>query len=197
MESPFLQALAQARPDPGGGAAAAHGAALGLALLEKVVKLEQNRPGAGNRAEGPWDDLLRRVRQVAAALGRLQKEDVQAYFNFTQARSSGDPEKLSEALEEALGCPLRIMQQAQEGLALIFQVGPRCKMYLLSDLLVACELLGAAFRGAHHIARANLLLIQQSSRRAVWSVDLAHTLKAAEAVLEQVCAELSDRQLCP
>ena len=39
----FLQELAQARPDPGGGAAAAFGARLGLALLEKVVQLEGGR----------------------------------------------------------------------------------------------------------------------------------------------------------
>jgi formiminotetrahydrofolate cyclodeaminase len=192
-ESTFLHALAQARPDPGGGAAAAHGAALALALLEKVVRLEQERLNP----HFPWDGLLRRVRQVAAAQLRLQKEDIQAYSNLTQARASGDPEKLAAALEEAMGCPLRIMQQAQEGLALISQGGARCKKHLLSDLLVACELLGAAFRGAHHIARANLLLMCQISRRAVWAEDLALTLRAAEAMLQQVSADLVERQSCP
>ena len=43
MDSAFLKALAQGRPDPGGGAAAAHSAALGLALLEKVCQLEHRR----------------------------------------------------------------------------------------------------------------------------------------------------------
>jgi formiminotetrahydrofolate cyclodeaminase len=196
MESKFLHALAQGRPDPGGGAAAAHGAAIGLALLEKVVRLEQQRWGVCGRPGFPWDDLFRRVRQVADALLRLQEEDIQAYFNLTQARGSGDPSMLARALEEALGCPLRIMQQAQEGLALISQGGARCKMHLLSDLLVACELLGAAFRGAHHIARANLLLMHRSSQRTIWVDDLAHTLKAAEVVLQQVTAELLGRQSC-
>jgi formiminotetrahydrofolate cyclodeaminase len=194
MESKFLDALAQGRPDPGGGAAAAHGAAMGLALLEKVVRLEQQRQGVGGGF--PWDDLLRRVRQVSDALHRLKEEDIRAYFNLTQARGSGDPSMLSGALEEALGCPLRIMQQAQEGLALISQGGAQCKMHLLSDLLVACELLGAGFRGAHHIARANLLLMHRSSQRTVWADDLAHTLKAAEIVLQQVSGELLGRQSC-
>jgi formiminotetrahydrofolate cyclodeaminase len=196
MDSAFLKALAQARPDPGGGAASAHSAALGLALLEKVVRLEQQREG-GERSSGfSWEDLLRRVRQVAAALVRLQQEDVQAYFNLVKAQGICDPAILAVALEEALSCPLRIMQQAQEGLAMIFQAGCRCKMHLLSDLLVACELLGAAFRGAHHIARANLFLMQSSGRRIVWAEDLTHTLKAAEAVLQQVSAELAERQSC-
>jgi len=196
MDSAFLAALAQARPDPGGGAAAAHGAALGVALLKKVVKLEQQRQESNQRADFPWDDLLRRSRQVATAIARLQNEDIQAYFNLTQARNSGDFEKLTAALEEAMGCPLRIMQQAQEGLALISQAGARCKMHLLADLLVGCELLGAAYRGAHHIARANLLRMSASARRAVWAENLAHTLKAAEAMLLQVSAELLERNSC-
>ena len=196
MDSPFLHALAQARPDPGGGAAAAHGAAMGLALLEKVVRLEQQRQGVDGRPDFPWDDLLRRVRQVTEALLRLQEEDILAYFNLVEARGSRDANKLAGALEEALGCPLRIMQQAQEGLALIAQGGARCKMHLVADLLVACELLGAAFRGAHHIARANLLLLHQTARRVVWAEDLAITLRAAEAVLRQVSADLLERQSC-
>jgi formiminotetrahydrofolate cyclodeaminase len=196
MDSLFLKALAQARPDPGGGAAAAHGAALGLALLEKVVRLEQQRQEAEGRASFPWGDLLRRVRQVADALTRLQKEDIQAYFDLVEARASGDASILAAALEEAIGCPLRIMQQTQEAMALISQGGARCKIHLLSDLLVASELLGAAFRGAHHIAQANLLLMRQSSRRLVWAEDLAHTLKAAEALLQQVRTELLQRQAC-
>jgi formiminotetrahydrofolate cyclodeaminase len=196
MDSAFLAALAQARPDPGGGAAAAHGAALGMALLKKVVKLEQRRQESDPRADFPWDDLLGRSRQVAAAMARLQEEDVQAYFNLTQARNSGDSEKFAAALEEALSCPLRIMQQAQEGLALICQVGARCKMHLVADLLVGCELLAAGYRGAHHIARDNLLRMSAGARRAVWAENLAHTLKAAEAMLLQVSAELLERNSC-
>jgi formiminotetrahydrofolate cyclodeaminase len=196
MDSSFLKALAQARPDPGGGAAAAHGAALGVALLEKVVRLEHKRQGAGGSASFPWDDLLRRVRQVADALTRLQKEDIQAYFNLVEARGSGAPLILAAALEEAIGCPLRTMQQTQAAMALISQGGARCQRHLVSDLQVACELLGAAFRGAHHIAQANLRLMARNPRRAVWADDLTHTLEAAEALFQQVSAELLVRQAC-
>jgi formiminotetrahydrofolate cyclodeaminase len=196
MRSAFLEALALARPDPGGGAAAVHGAALGVALLTKVVKLERQRQEAVNRADFSWDDLLERVGQVATALERLQKEDVWSYLKFCQARNDSDSDKLAAALEDMLGCPLRIMQQSQEGLALISQAGARCKRHLLADLLVACELLGAAFRGAHHIARANLDLMSAGPQRDIWAENLAHTLKAAEAMLQQVCAELLERYRC-
>jgi len=197
MDSAFLQALAQARPDPGGGAAAAHSAALGLALLLKVLQLEHRRRPPENNAGDPWPDLLARVRAVAASLLRLQAEDVAAYARLARARTQGDPDKLAAALEEAVACPLRIMQQAQEGLALMTRGGAACAPHLVADLLVACELLGAAFRGAHHIARANLPLMPQASRRAVWDEALTHTLEALEVEGELVRAELSGRQLCP
>lgn len=197
MDSAFLNALAQARPDPGGGAAAAHSAALGLALLAKVVQLEHHRQGRQNNPGFPWGDLLARVRLVAAALRRLQEEDVQFYFKLTQAHTSRNPVEMAAALEEAVACPLRIMQQAQEGLALMAQGGAGCALHLLADLLVACELLGAAFRGAHHIARANLPLMCQASRRAVWDEALSHTLDALEAEWQLVRTELTGRLACP
>jgi formiminotetrahydrofolate cyclodeaminase len=193
MDSAFLQALAQARPDPGGGAAAAHGGALALALLAKVVQLEYRRQTPEHTYRFPWGDLLARVSLVAAALLRLQTEDVEAYAQLARARSRCDPDEIAAALDEAVACPLRIMQQAQEGLALMAQSGAGCAHHLVADLLVACELLGAAFRGAYHIARANLPLMRQTARRAVWDEALTHTLEALEVEYELVRAELIGR----
>jgi formiminotetrahydrofolate cyclodeaminase len=197
MDSSFLKVLAQARPDPGGGAAAAHSAALGLALLEKVVRLEHQRQESGEPPDFPWHELLTQVRLVAEALLRLQDEDVRAYSRLASTRSQGDPEKLTAALEEAVACPLRIMQQAQEGLALLSQSGCRCKLHLVPDLLVACELLGAAFRGALHIAWANLPLMASEARLTVWAEALSHTFCALEVEFQQVRAELLGRTTSP
>jgi formiminotetrahydrofolate cyclodeaminase len=197
MDSSFLKVLARARPDPGGGAAAAHSAAMGLALLEKVVRLEHRRQGPQNQPGLPWPELLTQVRLVADALLSLQEEDVKAYGQLAWARAQGGPEELAAALEEAVACPLRIMQQAQEGLALLSQVGCRCKLHLISDLLVACELLGAAFRGAIHIAWANLPLMPSETRLAIWTETLSHTFWALEVELQQVRGELLGRTACP
>jgi len=194
MSSPFLQALAQPRPDPGGGAAAAHGAALGLALLEKVVRLEQQRPGREEKSGFPWHDLLTRVRKAAEGLARLQEEDVRAYDHLARARTKGDPGDLAAALEEAVACPLRILHHAREGLDLIGEVCAFCKPHLVSDLLVACELLGAAWRSAHHIARANLPLMPDRSERENQARELAHALATAETAFLQVRAGLLHRQ---
>ncbi len=80
MSSSFLKELAQAKPDPGGGAAAAYGAGLALALLEKVVRLEANRRRPDNRLRLRWEDTLERLRRISETVARLQDEDVQALF---------------------------------------------------------------------------------------------------------------------
>jgi formiminotetrahydrofolate cyclodeaminase len=161
------------------------------------VQLELQRQGPVRKPGFPWRDLLARVRLVSAALLKLQEEDVRAYFKLTQARTSRDPREMAAALEEAVACPLRIMQQAQEGLAMMAQAGAGCALHLASDLLVAGEVLGAAWRGAHHIARANLPLMPPDSRRAVWDEALSHTLDALEAEWQSVRAELLGRMTCP
>jgi len=196
MESAFLQALARARPDPGGGAAAAHGAALGLALLTKVVGLEARRPRPAEEPGFSWEALLERVQRGAETLAQLQAEDVQAYFYLTRARNAGEPLELAAALDAAVLCPLHIMKRVREGLLWLAQAGSRCRPHLVSDLLVACELLGAGFRGAHHIARANLPLMPAGPARTDRVRQLAQALAEAEDTYLQVREALQGREPC-
>ena len=184
----FLQELAQARPDPGGGAAAAFGARLGLALLEKVVQLEGGRRSEPKgEASFTWEEVLTQLRQLGETLERRQEEDVRAYAKLAAARTSAG--NVAAAIREALDCPKRVVLQAGEALELLAWAGGHCQPHLLSDLLVACEFLGAALTGAYHIACANLSLIPpaenpQALRRAFCQTyqkgdDLYNLVKAA------------------
>ena len=78
--------------------------------------------------------------------------------------------------------------QAGQALELLAWAGGNCQPHLISDLLVACEFLGAALTGAYHIACANLSLIppaeNQALRRAFCQTyqkgdDLYNMVKAA------------------
>jgi formiminotetrahydrofolate cyclodeaminase len=193
MSDSFLQALAKPRPDPGGGAAAAYAGTLGLALLEKVVRLEADRP-PGTPGTPGWPEQLKRLRQVALALRRLQDEDVQAYDCLVKARQSGKAADLEAALREAVACPLRIVRQAKAGLGLIAETGAQCRAHLLADLLVAAELLHAALMGAYHIACANLALVRKPGDRASLARDLVQTCQPACALLKAVKTELVARK---
>ncbi|MFI5330926.1 MAG: cyclodeaminase/cyclohydrolase family protein [Desulfobaccales bacterium] len=184
----FLQELAQARPDPGGGAAAAFGARLGLALLEKVVQLEGGRRREPKgKASFNWAEALTQLRQLQETLARTQEDDVRAYAGLAAARASGG--NLAAAVREALDCPKRVVLQAGQALELLAWAGGHCQPHLVADLLVACEFLGAALTGAYHIACANLSLIPpaenpQALRRAFCQTyqkgdDLYNMVKAA------------------
>ena len=126
----FLQELAQARPDPGGGAAAAFGARLGLALLEKVVQLEGGRRREPKgKASFTWEEALTQLRQLQETLARTQEEDSRAYANLAAARASGG--NVAAAVREALDCPKRVVLQAGQALELLAWAGGHCQPHLV------------------------------------------------------------------
>jgi formiminotetrahydrofolate cyclodeaminase len=194
----FLQELARPQPDPGGGAAAAYGANLGLALLEKVVRLEgRRRPRPQGQSGLGWEAALARLQRLAQALARLREEDVRAYVNLTAARASGDTAQLAAAVAEAVDCPGRIAQQSLEALELLAWAGERCQRHLLSDLSVAGEFLGAALRGAAHIAAANLPLVREEGKRRALAAELDQSRREGEDLYRRVQAGLLDRWRLP
>jgi formiminotetrahydrofolate cyclodeaminase len=195
MSSGFLEKLAQARPDPGGGAAAAYGAILGLALLEKVVQLEVKRPATQNPPPGRWRQTLLKVSQLKKTLRRLQADDVKAYLNLARVRAAGHsgPELLAAA-HQALEVPRQIMAKAQEGLDLVLGAGALCKKHLLSDLLVASSFLVAALEGAYHIACANLPLIAEASRRDALAAALCQTSQQGRRLYLKIKQDFTARE---
>jgi formiminotetrahydrofolate cyclodeaminase len=153
----FLEQLSQPRPDPGGGAASAHAAAIGVALLEKVVGLEILRKD--NTQQEHWHGEAAEVRRLASALADIQEKDTLAYLRLAHAKSvECAREELQAAIEEAVACPSEIMEIAARVLDCVSRVGRACKGHLIPDLQVACELMGAAIKGSYYIAAANLPL---------------------------------------
>jgi formiminotetrahydrofolate cyclodeaminase len=159
MDEPFLAALSNPEPNPGGGAAAAYSACLGLALLKKIIRLELLRPDLASELTSSWEDLLEQAEVAENILERLLHDDGKAYVNFAEARAEGTEETIAAALERLIDCPVKIMEESCQGQALISEAGKHCKRHLLSDLLVAGEFFLAAVQGAFHIARANLCLV--------------------------------------
>jgi formiminotetrahydrofolate cyclodeaminase len=193
MSISFLEKLAQPRPDPGGGAAAAYGAGLGLALLEKVVRLEANRRHQQEDRRRGWQETLKRLRSISETMARLKDEDVQAYFNLARARTAASAAALPAALREAVRCPLKIIQQAQEVLALMAWTGAHCRKHLVSDLQVGCEFLGAALLGANHIACANLHLVQDPGERQALAGEIFRACQPGRELWQRVQRELAAR----
>ena len=171
MHDSFIEALARPEPVPGGGAAAAHGACVGLALLEKIVLVELRRSDIPS--ESRWQNLLDGVRKSSATLLQLRDEDGRAYVRFAKAKTFGNSDEvILEALKAAVESPIKIMEEAKMGLELVTRAGKHCKGHLLSDLLVVCELLRAAIDGTHRIAQANLGVMGNPSLRSQYQKKL-------------------------
>jgi formiminotetrahydrofolate cyclodeaminase len=194
MTPSFLKDLARAQPHPGGGAAAAYGALLALALVEKVLGLEDRHRRPEGNPFSPWDRERKRLSRLSASLSRLQGEDVQAYHNLARARKEGvrDPQLLA-AVKQAIRVPREIMARAQEGLEAAAWAGQRCRRHLVSDLGVAVEFLAAALNGAYHIARANLPLVTKTAVRRQLADDLAEMAQRGQETLLMVRTELAAR----
>ena len=191
METSFLEQLSQPRPDPGGGAAAAYGGMLALALVAKVVQLEALRP-ANQGERQVWAEKFEQVQQLAADLDRLREEDVKAYAQMVEVRATGSrgPE-WKEAVEYALKVPREIMDRAREALILLAWAGARCRKHLVSDLQVALEFLQAVLQGAHHIATANLPLVAEEGRRQAFSRQLVEAEESGRQAYREARAILA------
>ena len=154
MNEPFLVALSNPEPSPGGGSAAGYSACLGVALVKKVIHLELLRSRTSAELTSLWKNLLKQANEMEKGLEQLIEEDGKAYLEFVEARTDCRRTNFADALEKAVECPVKIMKQSGEGLGLISEVGKRCGRHLLSDLLVSGESFLAAVRGAYHIAWA-------------------------------------------
>jgi len=165
MNEPFLVALANPEPNPGGGAAAGYSACLGVALVKKILRLELLRSRTSPELTSLWQNLLKQANEMEQALERLIEEDGRAYLEFVEARTDCRRQDFSDALEKAVECPVKIMKQSGEGLGLISEIAKRCGRHLLSDLLVSGESFLAAVKGAYHIAWANICLLPGNSAK--------------------------------
>jgi formiminotetrahydrofolate cyclodeaminase len=174
MHDSFIAALSNPnQPIPGGGAAAAYAGSVGLALLEKIIRLEMRRHPGGSEPS-LWGDLLSQVSALSESLHRLRDEDGKSYLFLAETRASGKTEKeIAAALKQAIECPIKTLEEANKGLSCISVVAEQCKRHLFSDLQVVCELLGAAGRGAYYISMANLRSITDPVSKADYQIRLA------------------------
>jgi formiminotetrahydrofolate cyclodeaminase len=185
MNDSFIEALAKPQPVPGGGAAAAHGACVGLALLEKIVLVELRRDLTSS--ESQWQNLLEEVRKSASTLLQLRDEDGKAYVRFAQAKTFGKSEgEVLASLQEAIDSPLKIIEEADKALNLMAEAGKHCKAHLLSDLLVVGELLAATIKGTYRIAQANLGLMEASPMRKEYVDKLEQLVSGSKELYESV-----------
>ena len=198
MDSAFLKALAQARPDPGGGAAAAHSAALGLALLEKVVQLEQRRRFPEEDAGPFWADLLAQVRLVAAGAPAVAGRGCRGLFPVYPGPRPRRPQRPGRGPRRGGGLPPEDHAAGPGGLGLALpRVGPGAGPTSYPTCWWPASCWAPRFGGRTTSPGPTCPSWARTPRRAVWAANLTHTLAALESEFQQVRAGLLARKPCP
>ena len=152
----LLDLFTAGEPAPGGGSAAALGAALGVSLLGMVVRLPKARMGA--------PEVLARRAATAASLQALRErllvraeEDEQAYRRIrsayrlpmaTEAEHLARRQAIEAAIRGAIDVPLDMMRACREALGEAVVVAACGIARARGEVAVAIELLTAALRGA-------------------------------------------------
>ncbi|TMF96128.1 MAG: cyclodeaminase/cyclohydrolase family protein [Chloroflexi bacterium] len=119
----YLQALASTAAVPGGGSAAALGAAMGAALISMVAKLSAKKAKTAEDRE-TLTDLVPEFDRLAARLLELSQDDIDAYRAVIDARKSGaQGEAMGRAYERAAEVPLATATAAARALSELLETG--------------------------------------------------------------------------
>src|SRR5438034_10079469 len=114
----YLQALASTAAVPGGGSAAALGAAMGAALVSMVAKLSAKKART-DEIRAHLTGLVPELDQLAERLLELSQDDIDAYRAVSDGRKSGAADSLLErAYERPAEVPLATASGARRRLAL-------------------------------------------------------------------------------
>jgi formiminotetrahydrofolate cyclodeaminase len=152
----FLDMLAAARPDPGGGSAAALTVTFAAALCAMTAELSARQLPQAPRLAADARGLLRRAAPLAQA-------DADAYGGVLAARRApGEPagrsreERVSAALARACEVPLEVAEIGDRVAALAAEIAGRGNPAVHGDALTAARLAAAAARAAAALVRINL-----------------------------------------
>jgi formiminotetrahydrofolate cyclodeaminase len=152
----FLDELASSAPAPGGGSAAALGAAIGAALLSMVANLTVGK----KKYADVQDDILRILNRSEALRRRcveLLESDVAAYTKVSKAYKmprETEEEKaarsaaIQEALKGATTVPMELAETCVEILSLCPESAEKGNVLAVSDVGVGVLMAEAALRAA-------------------------------------------------
>ncbi len=146
----FLSELGSAKPAPGGGAAAAMCAALGLSLFEMVLRINARKHPAKLKKAAKVHV------NVQTCLSILQ-EDAQAFLKISQLYKSGQKgDACQKALKNGAQVPYKIIQIAKQTLKETASEHAHTSAWLKSDLVEAELLLKASMAAAALNVEINL-----------------------------------------
>jgi len=201
FEFDFLDALADGRPTPGGGSAAAYSGAAGAALVAMVVRLtigkkkyasvEEQMRVFLDKAETLRSDLTAAVARDSEAFEAVMKA-----FRLpkdTNEQKETRSQAIQNATLNAARVPIEVAAQAVQVLELAAKVVAVGNLNAISDGATGGALARAALSGAGYNVRINVASLKDQAAANALLVELRELEGQADAHEAQIRAELIKR----
>jgi len=163
LDMGFLDALAEGKPTPGGGSAAAYSGAAGAALVAMVARLTIGKKKYAT-VEAHMINILDRTEQLREGLTEAVVRDADAFCSIMAAyrmskdtpdQKSARAEAIQKATQIAASVPLEVAGMAMEVLELAADVVAQGNLNAISDGATGAEMAKAAITGAGYNVRIN------------------------------------------
>jgi glutamate formiminotransferase len=157
---PFIEQLAAPVATPGGGSAAAAGAAMAAGLTAMVATMSRGKK-AYAQYEHQLSEAISRLSQLGEELKAAIDADAESYKSVMDAykkakASAAADELITSALKEATMVPLGVAERAREVGRIAEELRPITNPNMKSDLVTASALARAAIEGALANVEINL-----------------------------------------
>lgn len=194
---PFVNAVAEGTPTPGGGAVAALAGALSAALAEMVAQLTTGKK--------KYADVEVTMKAIAAAAGDLRQrlmhaiqEDIQAFDEVMEAYRIPKEEiarsaAIQAAMVHAADVPLNVARLALDAMQLAEQIARQGNVNAVSDATVAVFMGLAAVDGAALNVRVNAASLDDANLAARYRNDINAIAEQARAIRDTVIVIAEER----
>ena len=157
----YLDDLAAKKPAPGGGSAAALGAATALSLISMTANFTIGNPKYKD-VEAEVKEILKLSEKLRKRAGELVDEDVVAYAKVSKAmkESAKDETKLDQVFKDAMNPPFEVCKITIEAMKACERLAEIGNKNLITDTAIAAIMLEGAFFSAKFNVYINLKYIK-------------------------------------
>jgi glutamate formiminotransferase / formiminotetrahydrofolate cyclodeaminase len=197
----FLEALASGEPTPGGGSAAAYGAAMGASLVAMVGRVTVGKKKYAEVEAEMWR-MIEEAIELQVAMREAVQKDAQAFEAYMKARrlpQNTDQQKseriqaIQAASINAAQVPLHVARHALQILQLALKAAELGNINAISDAGSGAAFAKAALEGAGLNVRINLLGLEEEPEPARMLTELRTLENQATRLNQTLQSVLNER----
>ncbi|MGI5825095.1 MAG: cyclodeaminase/cyclohydrolase family protein [Bacillota bacterium] len=198
----FIDAMSSSAPVPGGGGAVGMGGAMGVALVNMVIRLTVGKKKYA-QYEDELQELLKKGERLQASILDIADDDAAAFKPLsmayglpksTEAEKAEKARVLSAAAIDACDVPLQAAETLLEAIEMAERVAEIGSLLVISDVACGVEMLCAAVKCAEQNVLINLGSINDPRYVKNAAVNIKRIVLAAENGRNQTLKNMENRR---